>query len=261
MTIRLSEGLRNAIAQGQGFGGALNMGHISVYSGSQPASADALYTGTLLGKISISSGAITKETRATGSVTITGATGGTINNITVGGLNIIPDGAITVSGDTTSTLATKLCNAINRNGIMEARVSGAVVTLMGRPGTGVTTAAVTGNLTTATASYVNMGSGVAGVAPVNGLFLDVPAAGVIAKPSTSVWSMAGIAAGTAGWFRFYSSDGADTGTLLTTLTDPLYARMDGSCGVGSGDLQLSSLAVAIGSPHTVDTATFTMPAA
>jgi len=259
MTIRFATGLRNALAAGFGLQGALNKGYIEVYTGSQPSTADAAATGTKLGIITLSSGALTKETRATGSVTITGATGGTINNITVGGKNIIPDGAITVSGDTTSTLATKLCNAINRNGVMEARVSGAVVTLYGRPGTGVTTEAVTGSLTTATASYVNMGSGVAGVAPVNALILDAPAAGVIAKPSTDVWSMVGIAAGTAGWFRYFSSDTADTGAIISGA--PYYPRIDGSCGVGSGDMQMSSLAVTVGSPHTVDTFSVTFPAA
>lgn len=258
MTIRLSTGLVNAQAQGLGFAGALNMGYIKVFSGAQPANADAAETGTLLGIFTRSSGALTKETRATGSVTITGASGGSINNITVGGLNIIPDGAITVSGDTTSTLAAKLCDAINRNGIMEARVSGAVVTLYGRPGTGVTTAVVSGSLTTATASYANMGSVVAGVAPVNGLYLDPPASGVIAKPASVVWSMAGIAVGSAGWFRLFASDTADTGILLSGA--PWYPRIDGSCGVGSGDLQLSSLGVTVGSPHTVDTFNITFPA-
>ncbi len=259
MTIRLSTGARNGLAGSMGFGGMFNRGYMKIFSGSQPASADAAETGTLLGTVTDTSGTLTKETRATGTITITGATGGTINNITVGGKNIIPDGAITVSGDTTSTLATKLCDAINRNGVMEASVSGAVVTITGRPGTGVTTEAVTGSLTTATASYVNMGSGTAGVAPLNGLILAAPVNGVIAKLSTQVWSFAGAAAGTAGWFRFYASNTADSGGLLSAA--PWYPRMDGSCGVGSGDAQLSSLAVTLLSPHTVDVFNFTVPAA
>ena len=257
MTIRLSTGLVNAMAQGLGFAGALNMGHIKVFSGAQPANADAAETGTLLGIFTRSSGTLTKETRATGTVTITGVSGGSINTITVGGLNIIPDGAITVSGDTTSTLASKLCDAINRTGIMEASVNAAVVTIKGRPGTGVTTAAVTGSLTTATATYVNMGSGVAGVAPVNGLILDTPSAGVIAKPASHVWSFAGITAGTAGWARFYSSDTADAGGLLTAA--PWYPRMDGSCGVGSGDFQRSTISITASLPVTMDTFQWTQP--
>jgi hypothetical protein len=263
MTVRLSEGLRNGLAQGHGFAGALNRGYINFYTGTQPVTADSAHGSTLLGTMSISGLALTKETRATGSVTITGATGGTINSITVGGLNIIPDGAITVSGDTTSTLATKLGAAINRNGIMFARVSAAVVTLYGRPGTGATTAAVAGSLTTATATYVAMGSGVVGVAPVNGLYLDSPVAGVIAKPAGVVWSMTAIATGTIGWARFYSSDTTDAGGAIVTLTEPLYSRLDGACGVGSGDFQLSSLA-AVSSPastHTLDAFSWTQPAA
>lgn len=259
MAVRFSTGARNGLAAGLGFQGMFNKGTIAIYTGAQPATADSAHGSTLLGTISLSSGAVTKETRATGSVTITGATSGTINTITVGGLNIIPDGAVSaVAGDTAGT-ASALCDAINRNGIMEARVSGSVVTLYGRPGTGVTTAAVTGSLTTVTATYVNMGSGVAGVAPVNGLILSSPSAGVIAKPSTAVWSMSGVAAGTAGWFRFYSSDGGDTGAAISAA--PYYCRMDGTCGVGSGDAQLSSLTVSVGSPHTVDVFSFTMPGA
>ncbi len=258
MTIRLSTGARNGLAGPLGFGGMFNQGYMEVYSGSQPASADAAVTGTKLGIITKDAGALTKETRAAGSVTITGAAGGSINSITVGGLNIIPDGAITVSGDTTSTLAAKLAVAINRNGIMQATVSGAIVTITGRPGTGVTTAAVAGSLTTVTASYVAMGTAVTGVAPVNGLLLLPPDAGVISK-STDVWKFIGLAAGTAGWFRYFGSNTNDTGALLTG--EPWYPRMDGTCGVGSGDAQLSNLAVSLNSPHTVDTFTFSIPAA
>ncbi len=257
MTVRLSTGMRNRLCKGMGFGSILNQGYLEIYAGSQPLSADYASTGfTKLGLITLASGALTKETRATGTITITGATGGSINNITVGGLNIIPDGAITVSGDTTSTLAAKLCEAINRNAIMEATVSGAVVTIKGRNGTGATTAAVTGSLTTATASYANMSGG---VAPVNGLVLGTESLGVIAKPSTAVWSGVGLAAGTAAWFRFFSSDTADSGALLTA--DPWYARLDGSCGVGSGDLQLSTLAFTVGPTVTVDSFSWTQPAA
>lgn len=259
MTTRLSTGARNGVIGPLGFQGMFNRGYIKVFTGSQPVSGDAAETGTLLGIFTNNSGALTKETRATGSITITGASGGSINNITVGGLNIIPDGAITVSGDTTSTLAAKLCEAINRNGIMEATVVGAVVTIKGRPGTGVTTAAVTGSLTTATATYVNMGSGVAGVAPVNGLILTAPSAGVISKPTDQVWSFVGLAAGTAGWARFYSSDTADSGGLLTGA--PWYPRLDGQCGVGTGDFRMSTTSITVGLPVTMDTFSWTQPAA
>ena len=259
MTIRFSTGLRNAQASGIGFQGALNKGYMHIYTGAQPASADAAFGSTLLGIITIGSAPLTKETRATGSVTITGATGGQISAITVGGLNIIPDGVVAaVVGDTAAT-AVALGEAVNRNAIMEARVAGSVVTLYGRPGTGVITAAVAGTLVTVTATYVAMGSGVTGIATANALILTYPSSGVISKPALSAWSMNGIAVGTAGWFRYYSSDTNDTGQLLTGA--PWYSRFDGTCGVGSGDAQLSSLAVTSGSPHTVDVFTMAFTAA
>lgn len=255
MTVRLSTGLRNAIAQGLGFGGALNKGYIKVFTGAQPASADAAETGTLLGVISVSSLAVTKETRAAGSITITAAAGGSIDTVTVGGLNIIPDGAVpAVVGDASAT-ATALCNAINRCGLMEASVSVATVTVRGRPGTGVTTAVVSGTLTTVTATYGNMAGG---AAAVNGLQLGPVSAGVISKPTGSVWGFAGIAAGTAGWFRFYSSDSADTGLALSGA--PWYSRMDGSIAVSGADLNLSNIVVAVGAPNTIDSFAFTIPA-
>lgn len=261
MALRISTGARNLLLAGQGFQGMFNRGYINIYSGAQPVSGDAAVTGTLLGTVTASSGALTKETRATGTVTITAAAGGSIDTLTVGGLNVIPDGAVNATAGDTSATAASLCDAINRNGIMEATVSGAVVTLKGRPGTGVTTAAVSGTLTTVTATYVNMGSGVAGAAPVNGLIFASPTAGVLAKPSTAiqVWSFNGIAAGTAGWFRLFSSDVADTGVVVAGA--PFYPRLDGSIATSGGDMGLSNLTVAVGAPNTVDRFNLTMPAA
>lgn len=257
MTLRLSTGARSGIANGYGFARMFNRGSIKIFSGSQPATADAAESGTLLGLVTASSGALTKETRATGSITLTGGASGSVNTVTVGGLNIIPDGAVNFNTSLNQT-ASDLCDAINRNGMMEASVSGAVVTLKGTPGTGVTTAAVSSTLTTITTTHVNMGSGVTGIAPVNGLIWGAVASGVIAKLSTQTWSFAGVATGTAGWFRFYSSDTADTGAVISAA--PYYPRLDGSCGVGSGDLQLSTLSIVTASPDTINTFSMTFPA-
>lgn len=256
MAFKFSTGARNGVANSMGLAAMFNRGWMGIYSGAQPASADAATTGTLLGVVSSGGLALTKETRATGSITLTGGASGSVNTVTVGGLNIIPDGAVAFNSSLSQT-ASDLCDAINRNGMFEATVSGATVTLKGRPGTGVTTAAVSSTLTTITASYVNMGSGVAGVAPVNGLLFGVPAAGVIAKSSSQVWTFTGLAAGTAGWFRLYSSDTNDSGAIISGA--PYYPRVDGSCGVGSGDLQLGTVTIGVGSPNTIDTFRFTAP--
>jgi len=258
MTVRFSTGTRNGLAGSIGLAGLFNRGYINIYSGTQPTTADSAVTGTLLGTMTSSSLALTKETRATGSVTITAAAGGSVDAITVGGLNIIPDGAVSATAGDANATAASLAAAINRNGIMEARVATNVVTLYGRPGTGVTTAAVSGTLTTVTATYVAMGSGVAGIAPVNGLILATPSLGAIAKSTSQVWSFAGVAAGTAGWFRFFSSDTADTGAALTAA--PWYPRIDGSIATSGADLNLSNISIAIGAPNTCDSFVVTFPA-
>lgn len=243
------------MVNGLGFAAMFNRGRMEIYSGSQPATADAATTGTLLGIVSASSAALTKETRATGTVTLTGGASGTITNITVGGLNVIPDGAVPFNTSLNQT-ATDLADAVNRNGVMEATVSGAVVTLRGRPGTGVTTATIAGSLTTITATYVAMASG---VAPLNGLIFGAPAAGVISKLASQVWSFAGInGPGTAGWFRLYGSDTADSGAIISTVN---YPRLDGSIATSGADLNLSNITIATSSANTIDTFSFTMPAA
>lgn len=88
--------------------------------------------------------------------------------------------------------------------------------------------------------------------PTNGLTLGAPAAGKVEK--TGVWSYTGLMAGTVGHFR-YRANAADGGGSSTTLV-----RMDGSAGVGSGDLQLASLAIANGQPGTLDAFSYTVPA-
>lgn len=150
MTVRLSTGLRTALAGTAGFAETFANGIIEVYTGSQPASADAAVTGTLLGTITLNSGAFT-------------------------------------------------------------------------PGTST-----------------------------NGLTFASAASGAVAK--SGVWSMTAIAAGTAGWFRL-KGNGVDAGGVSTTLP-----RLDGSCAVSGGDLNLSNIALVIGTPVTVDSFTFTIPA-
>lgn len=254
MTIRLSTALRNNLVNGLGFAGTFNKGSIEIYSGTQPVTADAAPVGTLLGVVTKASGALTKETRATGTITITAAASGSIDTITVGTFNIIPDGAVAaVAGDTTATAAA-LAVAINRNGIYTATSSGAVVTIKPRPGVGAAHngLALTGSLTTVTATYGG-GTVSGGVAPVNGLTFAEPAAGVVGK-STEQWSFNGVAAGTAGWFRLVASE-ADAGGSSTTL-----ARLDGSISTSGADLNLSNISITIGAPTTIDSFTWTQPA-
>lgn len=256
MTLRLSTGLRNALNSGLGFQGAFNRGSINIYSGSQPASGDAAVTGTLLGVITIGSAALTQETQATGTITLTGGASGSIGPVTVGGFNIIPDVANVAFNTSLSQTASDLADAINRNGIYTASVSGAIVTIKPRPGAGAShnTYAVTATVATITATYANMSGG---AAPANGLYLGAAGSGIIEKPLTVIWSFNGLVAGVAGWFRMIGSV-SDAGVLVSSAPWPI--RLDGSVAVSGGDAALSNINVVVGAPNTIDQFRWTQPA-
>lgn len=256
MTTRLSTGLRDGLVGTMGFQGLLGRGYIGIYSGSQPASADSPATGTLLGRVTASSGALTQETRSSQTITIAGASG-SIDSVLINTLNIIPDGIVSFRDDVNTT-ASDLCDAINRNGIFTATVSGAVVTVRPRPGAGAAFNAYTIS-TTDTTLTATVGAGTlnatTGIAAVNGLLFAAPASGVLSKSPLQTWSFSGIAAGTAGWARFYgqpTDDGSTTSLILP--------RLDGSVATSGGDFNLSNIVVASGVPNTVDTFTWTQPA-
>ncbi len=251
MTLRFSTGLRNNLCSNKGFASTFARGSIQIYSGAQPATADSPATGTLLGTVTISSGALTQEVRANATITVAGASG-SINTVTVSTLNIIPDGPVPFNTDAATT-ASDLCNAINRNGLFDATVAGAVVTVLAPRGAGTTYngVAFATTVTTLTAA-VGAATLSGGVAAVNGLTFGAPSSGTVSK--SGVWSFNGIAVGTAGWFRFIASS-LDTGSAST-----VFERMDGSIAVSGGDMNLSNISVAIGAPNTIDTFAYTQPA-
>ena len=262
MAIRLSTGLRNFMLEGGSLKQALANGFIELYSGTQPASADDAVTGTLLARYTASSGAHTNEVQATGSFTISG-TSGSVDTVTVNSIDIL-GGAVTNTGTAAGT-ATAVAAAINnnpKNFMFVASSTGAtgVVTLTAKPGLGTLANgwAVSGTATTTTlGTLVNIGSGVAGVNPVNGLRFGDSAAGSVVKDSAQAWTGVGLAAGTAGWFRFKgpisdagSSDAAE-----------LYIRLDGNVATSGANLNVTSTTIAVGATQTISTFTLTEPAA
>lgn len=92
---------------------------------------------------------------------------------------------------------------------------------------------------------------VAGTAD-NGLDFDAIAAGVLSK-SADVWSDAGLANGTAAWWRMYDN-GIITGASSTAK------RCDGLIGTSGVTMILSTTTVVLGATVTIDEANFTMPA-
>ncbi len=87
----------------------------------------------------------------------------------------------------------------------------------------------------------------------NGLNWATPASGAITK-NTDNWRLSGSANGTAGWFRLMGN-AADSGASSTTLP-----RIDGAIATSGGDMNFSSLTVAVGSITTIDAFTYSIPA-
>ncbi len=78
MTLRLSTKLRDNLAGTTGFAATFANGVIEIYSGTQPATADSAATGTLLGTVTLNSGAFTPGT-ATNGLTFASASGGSVS--------------------------------------------------------------------------------------------------------------------------------------------------------------------------------------
>jgi hypothetical protein len=90
-------------------------------------------------------------------------------------------------------------------------------------------------------------------AGTNGLSWGDATLNVVEKAS-EVWSGVGLAAGVAGWFRFYDK-------YFTAGASTSAVRFDGRISTigGGGEIELSSTTIAIGATTTITTASFTIP--
>lgn len=86
MTLRLSTQLRNNLAGTTGFSSTFANGVAEIRSGTQPASADDAATGTLLGTVTLNSGAFTPGV-ATNGLTFAAASGGAVSKSGVWSFN------------------------------------------------------------------------------------------------------------------------------------------------------------------------------
>ena len=252
-----SMGLRDFLNQFGSLRLALLNGTLDFYEGSMPT-IDSSLTGDLIVRLTNGGGAITREVRSAGSVTLSGTESGSIDTLTVNSVSII-NAAVPFNTSLAQT-ATDLCNAINRcvsSPRYQALVSGTKVTITAMPGTGTTPNGyvVACGATTVTATPVNMGTEVAGVAAVNGLKLGNNAIGVISKLSTDTWSGTVLLAGTVGYAVFTGSV-ADAGGASTTAIR-LYLTV-GLSGSGA-DIEMATTTLVAGTQHTQSTLNLTMP--
>ena len=227
-------------------------GWIGLYSGTQPATADAAATGTLLAKITQASGPFvagayqtydvdglcqTQSPAVPGALTLDGVTAGTLGvgyYVTISGTGNESDKIFRVTG-----------TGNNDEDLIEYLQGPSNATVSSKH-TFKTVSEI--YVSAATADAITAGYGV-----TNGLFLGAASSNKIAKHANQVWSGIGIAAGTAGWFRFYGA-AADDGSESTTLP-----RLDGRIATSGAEMNLSNLSVVIYAPITLDTFTLSWP--
>jgi hypothetical protein len=257
MTLRLSTALRDFINADGSFKGALQGGELKIYSGSQPANADAAPTGTLLCTVTKNGGARIAEVQATGSVTLASGAGGQVSGITVGGVEIM--GKAVAFNTSLAQTAALVAAQINRNRSVpdyKATASGAVITIIAPRGmgAGANTLVVASTVTTMSANDVSMSGG---VTAVNGLGFDVSTGGVLVKDDTDAWSGVAVATGTAGWYRFTGSV-ADSGAVDSSASQ---VRLDGAISTSGAQLNMSSTSITSGATQTVSSFPVTLPTA
>lgn len=233
--MKYSKAARNAMCGKVGLAGALAGGKLMVFTGSQPTNPEDAASGTLLCTYTLGAGAYTAEVKAIGSFALASGSAGSVNTITVNGVDIL--GAAVPFNTSLSQTAADVAAQINwnpKNKLYVATAVGTTVTLTAMPGLGalVNTHAVNGTVTTiALGSLVNMAGG---VNSVNGLDFNPPAAGVLTKKTGQTWQGTSVADGAAGWFRFVGPI-ADAGAADAS---EVYVRVDGNIGTSGADLNM-----------------------
>jgi hypothetical protein len=257
MALKFSAGARQFTAIYGSYKDAFQNGKIELYTGAQPANADAAVTGTLLCTITAASAARTAEVRASGTVTLNTGAAGSVDTLTVNGVDIL-GGAVSYNTSLTQTaadVATK-CGQLKSAVDYQVTSAGAVITIKALPGTGTypNGFVVASTVTTITKTDVNLAGG---VAAANGLALGLSAAGVLDKLPSQTWSGVNAATGTAGYYRLYGSE-ADAGTLDST---GLSIREDGAVATSGAELNMANPTLAASATTTITSWQTTIPGA
>jgi hypothetical protein len=257
MTVRFSPALENFVAQDGAWKHFLDNGTIEIYTGSQPATPNLAVTGTLLAIITLGAAAKTDEVASAGSVTLNTGAAGSVDTLTVNGVEIMGSSTPfnTSLTQTAADVALK-CDRNPRNKLYKVTSAGAVITITARPGLGTLPNAwvVASTVTTITKTDANMAGG---VNAANALRMDYnAAAGLMTKDATQVWSGTAVQTGTAGWFR-YKGSVADAGALDN---NSVFLRMDGAIATSGSDMNMSSTSITSGALQTVSSFSLTVPA-
>ncbi len=258
MSWKWSTGLRNYVMGKASFREAFTDCKLMLYSSPIPTEADDVPTGVYLGTFTKSSDTTAAELlRGWGeikSVTITtAATGDTFAFTCTGSVDAAVTTAVYTVPAADNTIvantAVKVVRLFTDIGLKACATGGTgVVYVMGQNNqtlaitpvvTGTGAASVSGSLFTTDANSL--------------LRFGVPASAVISKISGQTWSGVMSASGTAAYGRIVDIN--DLGTDNTT-----DKRMQGTVGVGTGEIQISNANITALATETCDTCAFTWPA-
>ena len=230
---------------------------LDLYSGTPPASADALATGQKLIRVTVGSGAITATMRSTPQ-TYTLVIANRTNSNTIKSVITVDGVGPTTWTYTVSTAVIDSTDALltlnfaryledNVPQIMcvpyaalsiavKCRIDGLALTMTDGGGT---TALATTSILAASRSSIYT------------LLFGPPTAGVISKNS-DVWSGVGLIAGVVGYGRLVLP--SDDGTLSTT-----QVRAQGAVATSGAEITMSNTTITVGATSTVDGASITKP--
>lgn len=254
MALEYSRAFRNFI---QGYGSkrqALEGGVIDIWdnSGVVPESPDDAATGVKLVRCTLASGAWTSEVLAVGTVTLDSGGGGSVDTVTVDSISILD---AVVPYDTSLTVtATALALAINNSSHSRERYfaysSGTTVYIRALHGSGTTPNGFTvaSTSTTISTTDVNIGTGVTGVASVNGFTYNGPVNGAFARDD--IMSGVVLATGYAAYFRIIGSV-VDAGGADAAPWNQI--RIQGTCGTSGADYNMDTTYLIVDATHTIDT--------
>jgi len=256
MALKLSTGLRNFLAGGGSIRKAFEDAVLYIYSGTAPASADAAPTGTLLCKITKSSGSVSSGDRSTpqmGKIVIGSHAGGEtfIIDVTVDGVgptsytytNTPDAGGV----DDVALKVAQMLNDIPQLQAVAIGTGGEIYVEHRIAGGSFTIAKNSGSTGTFTVT-----SEVRAASVKNTLKFGLPDDGVIAK-NDDIWSGVASNSGTAGYFRLVTS----SDSLLASETD---YRIQGNVSTSGAELNMSSISIVSGATQTIDTFELTIPA-
>lgn len=258
MAIKLTTAAINKLAIGQGAHDLFNNGILCIFSGNQPTDPDSAVTDTLLITYTTTGLPYTNASSAMGQIAIGGSATGSIDTITVGGMDENLLGSSVSFSATADTTAQDIADNINaEKNILNitAVASTSYVNLYCPAKNG----ALANNLTFATTvsgSLTATPSGIfsSGVSAVNGLqFVETSSDGVISKKS-DIWQGTAIVSGTGGWFRFIGPGSDKDGSGVTEV------RFDGTVGTSNADLIVGSTNYVDQSIYVLNNGSITMSA-